>query len=71
MCPLTKGAGVGPLRCQTSKGAEREEETEIKSLRDVELGEVGRKERRESAEKKYNNFHIICLKSGSSGDTPR
>ena len=67
----TKGAGDRSFRCRASKDAEREEETEIESLRDVELGEVGRKERRESAEKKYNNFHIICLKSGSSGDTPR
>jgi hypothetical protein len=39
----TKGAGVGPLRCRTSKGAEREEETEIKSLRDIKIGEVGKR----------------------------
>ena len=55
----TKGAGVGPLRCRTSKGAEREEETEIKSLRDVELGEVGRKERRKNAETNATIFILF------------
>ena len=58
MCPLTKGAGVGPLRCRISKGAEREEETEIESARDVELGEVGRKKTGKCGEK-HNNIHII------------
>jgi len=60
----TKGAGVGPLRCRTSKGAEREEETEIESLRDIELGEVGKRKTGECG--KNTTICIIFVRSSET-----